>query len=240
MNVQSDGSFLLKVGGLILESGKYFAFAGESRHELYRDMTLEQKGQLRSNEYAFDVFIHNDDSNDVNARSKSLYGEFKIMVDPEKKTVIFEQNYESVDFVPVIENIPVGSNGGLWDYGRIENGFPTIHIPTESNHLRNVFRYKNFNLRYLRNRESKNAQSHFYYLQGANFGQEIFHENFVAESFSRSDTVNETNFDGYYTCQKCQCRDCNCLNGQTFPEAGFRFELLNISYILYFIYSASN
>ena len=153
MNVQSDGSFLLKVGGLILESGKYFAFAGESRHELYRDMTLEQKGQLRSNEYAFDVFIHNDDSNDVNARSKSLYGEFKIMVDPEKKTVIFEQNYESVDFVPVIENIPVGSNGGLWDYGRIENGFPTIHIPTESNHLRNVFRYKNFNLRYLRNRK---------------------------------------------------------------------------------------
>ena len=153
MNVQSDGSFLLKVGGLILESGKYFAFAGESRHELYRDMTLEQKGQLRSNEYAFDVFIHNDDSNDVNAKSKSLYGEFKIMVDPEKKTVIFEQNYESVDFVPVIENIPVGSNGGLWDYGRIENGFPTIHIPTESNHLRNVFRYKNFNLRYLRNRK---------------------------------------------------------------------------------------
>ena len=48
INIQSDGSFLLKVGELILESGKYFAFAGESRHELYRDLTLEQKGQERS------------------------------------------------------------------------------------------------------------------------------------------------------------------------------------------------
>ena len=145
MNVQSDGSFLLKVGELILESGKYFAFAGESRYELYRDLTLEQKSQLKSDEYAFDVYVNNDDSNDVNEKSKSLYGEFKIMVDSEKKIVIFEQNYESVDFVPVIENIPADdededSPGGLWDHGRIENGFPSIHVPSETKHLRYVFK----------------------------------------------------------------------------------------------------
>ena len=138
INVQSDGSFLLKVGELILESGKYFAFAGESRHELYRDLSLEQKGQQRSNEYAFDVFIY-DDSNDVYSNSKTLYGEFKITVESKEKIVIFEHDYESVDFEPVIENIPVDEkNGGLWDHGRIENGFPSIHVPSETNHLRHV------------------------------------------------------------------------------------------------------
>ena len=81
----------------------------------------------------------------------------------------------------------------------------------------------------------ENSRSHFYYLQGANFGQEIFHADFIAESFN-GDTVNETNFDNYRKCKKCQCRNCNCLNGDTFPEAGFsiwnaRF-LCNISYVL--------
>ena len=138
MNFQSDGSFLLKVGELILESGKYFAFAGESRYELYRDLTLEQKGQQRSNEYVFDVFIH-DDSNDVNSKTKTLYGEYKITVDSKENIVIFEQDYESVNFEPVIENIPVDDQkGGLWDNGRIENGFPSIHVPSETNHLRHV------------------------------------------------------------------------------------------------------
>ena len=128
------------MGELILESGKYFAFAGESRYELYRDLTLEQKGQERSNEYAFDVFIH-DDSNDVDSRSKTLYGEFKITVDSKEKMIIFEQNYESVNFEPVIENIPVDEKlGGLFDNGRIENGFPSIHVPSETNHLRNDFK----------------------------------------------------------------------------------------------------
>ena len=66
-----------------------------------------------------------------------------------------------------------------------------------------------------------NVQSHFYYLQGANFGQEIFHADFVADSFN-ADIVNETSFEDYRVCKTCQCRDCNCLNGERFPEVGFQ------------------